>query len=251
MLKDITPVVLSYNEEANLERTLAALSWANDVLVVDSFSDDASLEICEKFQNVRLIQRRFDDAASQCNFALEQNIQTEWVLSMDADYVVTKELDKEIGALQPPARIHGYEIGFTYLIEGQPLRGSLYPPRTCLYRRGSANYILDGHTQRVQIRGDVDKLKCKMLHDDRKPYSRWLHSQHRYAGLEAIKMRNTPWSKLSLQNKVRKLGLAPLLVVPYTLFAKALILDGIAGLRYTGQRFTAEMCLLKARLKSE
>lgn len=249
MLKAITPIVLTFNEEANIQRTLKALTWANEVLVVDSFSNDATLFICQQFKNVRLIQREFDTSAHQCNFALSQDIKTEWVLSMDADYVLSPELIVELEGLQAPPTLHGYRINFDYLIGGKKLRRSLYPPRTALYRRKYARYLQDGHTQRVIIQGEVGKLSAKIQHDDRKPYARWLNSQKSYAKQEAIKLRESPWSTLSLQNKLRKLGIAPLAILPYTLFFKALILDGSPGLQYTRQRFVAEICLQSARLK--
>ena len=249
MLPYITPIVLTYNEEANIRRTLSALSWAQDVLVVDSYSDDATLAICTEFPNVRVIQRAFDDSASQCNFALAQDIETEWVLSMDADYVVTAELVAELAEKIPAADINGYQVSFDYLIDGIRLRGSLYPPRTALYRKQYASYWQDGHTQRVRVSGKSANLHGKVQHDDRKPYDRWLGSQKRYAELEASKLAMAPWTQLSLVNKLRKLGIAPLVVVPYTLLIKALILNGRAGIKYTAQRFIAEWQLQKARFR--
>lgn len=249
MLDQITPVILTFNEAPNIERTLQAVSWASDVLVVDSFSKDATLDICAKFSNVRVVQKKFENAAKQCNFALEQNIQTEWVLSMDADYVVTEGLREELAVLTPSSITNGYNVHFDYLIRGRRLFGSLYPPRTCLYRKQFAHYIQDGHTQRVQVKGDVGDLRAKMNHDDRKPYSRWRASQERYARLEADKIGDSSWSELSLPNKVRASGLSPLAVIPYTLLGKKLILSGPAGLEYCWQRMVAEVYLQKARLK--
>jgi len=89
MLKQITPIILTFNEAPNIKRTLAALSWAERVLVIDSFSTDDTLEICASFDNVSVLQNHFENFAQQCNFALQQDIHTEWVLSMDADYIVT------------------------------------------------------------------------------------------------------------------------------------------------------------------
>lgn len=249
MLEQITPVILTYNEAPNIRRTLDAVRWAAEVLVIDSFSDDNTQEICASYANVRFIQRAFDSAAEQCNFALTQNIKTEWVLSMDADYVVSDELRNELHNLTPSSITNGYQIHFEYLLSGKRLWGSLYPPRTSLYRKQFAHYEQDGHTQRVRVKGDVGELRAKMFHDDRKPYDRWLTSQKRYAKLEARKLANTSWSKLNLQNKLRASGLAPIVIVPYTLLGKKLILSGPAGLEYCRQRFVAEMTLQKARYK--
>ncbi|MFT5571295.1 MAG: glycosyltransferase involved in cell wall biosynthesis [Cryomorphaceae bacterium] len=249
MLDQITPVILTFNEQANIERTLKALSWAADVLVVDSYSTDKTLKLCAQFSNVRVVQNTFESAAKQCNFALEQNIRSDWVLSMDADYVVTDALREELNTLTPSSITNGYNIRFTYLVRGRRLFGSLYPPRTCLYRKQFAHYIQDGHTQRVRVKGDLGDLRAKINHDDRKPYARWLSSQKRYAKLEARKLAQSSWSQLSWPNKIRASGLAPVIIVPYTLLGKKLILSGPAGLEYTWRRLVAEVCLQKARFK--
>ncbi|MEM7359218.1 MAG: glycosyltransferase family 2 protein [Pseudomonadota bacterium] len=249
MLTQITPIIICFNEQENIARSLQALSWAREVLVVDSFSTDDTIHICAQFPNVRLIQHVFTSFADQCNFALTQDIESEWVLSMDADYVVTKALLQELAVLDPPATTKAYRIGFDYLVNGKKLRGSLYPPRTALYRKANASYQQDGHAHRVVIDGSVDSLQSRMEHDDRKPWSRWLASQRNYAAKEAEKLSQAAWSSLSLADKLRKLGIAPLIVVPYTLLLKGLILDGKAGLEYCKQRLIAEVYLQRARLK--
>lgn len=248
MLNQITPVILTFNEEANIRRTLSALEWASDVLVVDSLSTDSTLDICAEFNNVRVVNHAFDSFAKQCNFALSQDIKTDWVLSMDADYVVTQALIDELTDLKPRPEIYGYKISFQYLIGGKPLRGSLYPARTSLYRKSSALYVQDGHAHHVEINGKVSALKAKIQHDDRKANKRWLNSQWRYAQQEANKLKQTHWRDLSLADKVRKTGLAPLVVLPYTLFAKGLILNAWPGLVYSSQRFIAELYLQIARV---
>ncbi|MBL4670826.1 MAG: hypothetical protein JKX81_01100, partial [Arenicella sp.] len=129
------------------------------------------------------------------------------------------------------------------------LKGSLYPPRTSLYRRQSAHYLRGGHTQRVAINGLVLKLQQCMQHDDRKPYGRWLVSQRKYATQEAKKLAGAAWQNLSWPDRLRYLGIAPLAVIPYTLMVKGLALSGFAGLQYTWQRVIAEIYLQLARLQ--
>ncbi|MFT6408222.1 MAG: glycosyltransferase involved in cell wall biosynthesis [Arenicella sp.] len=248
MLDQITPIIATYNEASNIERTLLALSWAKEVLVIDSYSDDQTLEICARFNNVRVIQNSYEGPTEQSNFGLAQEIKTDWVLSMDADYVVAPPLIKEIAELAPNESVKGFEIGFQYLINGQPLKGSLYPPRTSLYRRQSAHYQRDGHTQRVSIDGLVLKLEQCMQHDDRKPYSRWLASQQKYAAQEAQKLAGADWKSLSWPDRLRYWGVAPLVIIPYTLIVKGLVFSGLAGFQYTWQRLIAEIYLQLARL---
>lgn len=250
MLNQITPLILSLNEEANISRTLDALQWANRIIVIDSFSQDDTKNICSSYSNVDFIQRKFDQHAKQWNFGLQQNIQTEWVLALDADHILSKDLISELEGLAPPPEINGYWASFSYVIAGRVLAQSLYPPLVSLFRSREGQYIQDGHTQRVQVEGNLGNLRGKIFHDDRKHLKRWLNSQWNYAQQEATKLKVKTWSELSLADRLRKLGIAPIVVFPYTLFFKKLILSGWPGLVYSCQRFVAELALQLARLKS-
>ena len=140
MLENITPLILTYNEAANIGRTLEQLRWARDIVVVDSFSDDETLEIVSSFPQVRFYQREFDSHENQWNFGLkETGITSEWVLALDADYILTEEFLAEAEALNPDPHINGYEAKFIYCVNGKRLRSGIYPPATVLYRNGRAS----------------------------------------------------------------------------------------------------------------
>ena len=245
MLDRITPVILTFNEAPNIERTLAALSWAKRIVVVDSLSDDGTGELLRANPAVRVFERRFDEHARQWNYAVaETGIETDWILSLDADYVLTPAFVEELRRLEPHADIAGYANTFEYCIFGRPLRGSVYPPVTTLFRRGSAEYVQDGHTQRLKVSGKVGTLAARIQHDDRKPIGRWLAAQNRYMELEAAKLLSSKPGALPLQDRLRKaIVIAPFLVFFYTLFIRGTILDGRAGVYYTLQRTIAEMIL--------
>jgi hypothetical protein len=193
------------------------------------------------------VQRCFDSFAAQCNFGLSQ-ITTEWVLSIDADYVLTPELIAEIGALDPKADVAGYSVGFRYCVSGHPLRSTLYPPRTVLYRRQLAKYHDEGHGHRVTVDGTVKRLTGKIDHDDRKPLSYWIRSQDAYAKIEAHHLLATSRDQLSFQDRLRRtIFFAPPVIFFYLLFGRGLIFDGWPGWFYVGQRTIAEF-LLSLRL---
>ena len=144
----LTALVLTYNEQDNIRRNLEALVWVPKVIIVDSVSNDETLEIARSFPNVQIIQRVFDSHANQWNAGLDR-IDTEWTLTLDADYVLMAELQEEIKKLQPPSDLALYWGDFDYCIFGRPLRGSLYPPRVVLYRRSGAVYHNEGHGRRL------------------------------------------------------------------------------------------------------
>jgi glycosyltransferase involved in cell wall biosynthesis len=242
-LSEVTPLVLTYNEEANIGRTLDRLSWAERVVVVDSYSDDATLEIAKGFRNVDVVQRTFDTHSNQWNYGLER-VSTRWVLALDADYMVSEALVREIERLEHSPEPAGYSASFVYCINGRPLRGTLYPPRPVLFQREKGVFVQDGHTQRLQLDGPVRRLEAPIYHDDRKSISRWLHAQHEYALLRADKLSSRSREELSWKERIsRKFCWFPLLTLVYCLFAKGLILDGRAGWYYSLQRTYADLLL--------
>ncbi len=245
MLDRITPLILTYNEAPNIARALKGLSWAKDIVVLDSFSDDETVQIATSIPNVRLVQRAFDNHRNQWEFGLkETGISTPWVLALDADYVVTEDLITELKTLHPNAEIAGYRAKFIYCINGKRLRSGIYPPVTVLYRREAAKYVQDGHTQRVAIDGAIEDLRAPMLHDDRKPFRRWFHSQSRYTELEAQKLRTTDPYELEFRDRLRRWRfIVPPAMLFYCLVVRGGILDGWAGFQYAFQRAMAELML--------
>src|SRR5438046_743661 len=121
----VTPLILTYNEAPNIRRTLEKLSWAREVLVIDSFSTDETLKIAKSFPQVRVIQRQFENHATQWNYGLDQ-CATLCVLALDADYVLDDDLVYELQAFKPQPRVTAYFARFRYCIQGRPLRGTLY-----------------------------------------------------------------------------------------------------------------------------
>ena len=243
MTSDITPLVLTFNEARNLARTLAQLVWAGEVVVLDSFSTDETLPIAQKFANVRVVKRTFDTHVLQWNAGVAE-CRTDWVLSLDADHVLSPELVEELKSWRPASDIDAYFCQFRYCIEGKPLRGSLYPPRAVLFRRSRCHYVQDGHTQLLHVSGKVGRLKHVILHDDRKTLGRWLADQDRYARMEAEKLSTTRSGALSWADRCRQqLVVAPPAVFLGTLLVKGVIFDGWRGWFYACQRAIAELIL--------
>lgn len=245
MLDSITPLILTYNEAPNIARTLEQLRWAGDIVVVDSFSDDETLEIISQFPQVRVFQRTFDSFAGQCNFGLsETGIQTDWVLNLDADYELTPEIVSEIQRLNPNPDTVGYRAAFTYCVYGRRLRSGIYPPVTVLFRRVGSHFREDGHAHRVVLEGRVEDLRAPILHDDRKSLARWLEAQSRYTKLEAHKLLMSSAHDLSWTDRVRRWRVvAPAAMLVYCLVLRGGVLDGWAGFYYAFQRALAELML--------
>ena len=245
MLSQITPLILTFNEAPNIARTLDRLKWASDIVVVDSLSTDDTRAIASRYPSVRVFERPFTTHAEQWNFGLEQTgITTEWVLALDADFVLTDEMIAELTHLSPPHDVAGYRASFRYCIDGKPLRSAVYPPVTVLYRRALGKYRQDGHTQRVHVDGRIAEFSSRIFHDDRKALSHWIASQVKYMRLEADKLANTAPANLGVVDRVRQwMVIAPPLMFLHCLFVRGGIMDGWPGLYYALQRATAELIL--------
>jgi glycosyltransferase involved in cell wall biosynthesis len=242
-LADITPLILTYNEAPNIGRVLSYLEWADQIIVVDSYSGDETIDILSSYPQVKLFQRQFDTHAQQWNYGLDQ-ISTEWVLSLDSDYLILPHLRAEIEALPQHPSMDGYFAPFKYCVLGKPLRGTILPPRQVLFRKQRSHYIDDGHTQLLQVDGVSAMLQASIYHDDRKPLSRWLWAQSRYMVIEAKKLLETPDQELSWGDRIRKRKIfAPFIILVYCLILKGGILDGWRGCYYAFQRVLAELLL--------
>ena len=248
MLDQITPLILTKDEEPNIGRTLGQLTRFRDVVVVDSFSTDATVAIAGTFPNVRIVQRAFDEHALQWTHGLQQ-VRTPWFLALDADYFLPSEFVRELEELSP-GTLRGYRASFRYAVGGRPLRASLYPPRIVLAARSHATFWQDGHTQRLSVDGDVERLREPIIHDDRKDFRSFVARQKRYMAAEAEKLRLSDPRSLGVAGRIRKLVVvAPFAVLVQTLLVKGLILDGPAGLRYAWERFVAELMLSRELLR--
>lgn len=243
MIEDLTPVVLTYNEAPNIRRCLEKLSWARRVVVLDSVSTDETAAMVREFPNTELVERRFDNHTAQWNHGVDL-AQTRWVLSLDADYVLTDEFITQLHTLQVGDEVEAFYVPFRFCVFGQPLRACLYPPRAMLFRRDCCRYVADGHTQLLHVPGKSMHLTALVDHDDRKPLSRWLIAQDHYAKLEVEKLTAADPGTLRLQDRLRlKMIYAPIVTLLYTLFARRVILDGWRGWYYAFQRTLAEIIL--------
>ena len=251
----VSVLILTFNEAPNIGRTLDALKAFPSIVLLDSCSTDSTLEIAARYPNVRIETRPFDNHGAQWNYGLEWcGLTRPWVLALDADYVLPMEMVEELSRLSPRDQVSGYRTNFRYCIDGQPLRGALYPPVVLLFRRNKAHFVQMGHTQRIVVDGEIGDLVSKVLHDDRKPLSRWLASQQRYAELEARHLIETPRHQLRTSDKIRTTGLAAPIIFLYTLIWKRCLLDGGPGWYYALQRTLAEIMialqLLEQRMRA-
>lgn len=248
--ENLTAVILTWNEEENIARTLHHLTWLEKIIVIDSGSTDKTIELVRSFPNTEMHSRKFDTHAQQWNYGLSF-CNSEWILSLDADYILSYAFIEEIKQKLEQKDICAFHAGFEFVLFEKPLTSNNTTPRPVLFKRDDCTYYDDGHTQRLKIDGKTADLKNKILHDDRKPLSRWLINQSAYSLKEANMLLSKKNEEMSFLEKLRKKRIyTPLLMFFFCLFRKRMIFNGERGWHYTLQRTIVEM-LISLRLTEE
>lgn len=185
----VSALILTYNEEINIERCLDALAWCDDIVVVDSGSTDRTLEIA-RAHGARILERKFDNFAAQRNYGLDQGaMKHEWVLHLDADEVATPAFRAAIESLEPVAGIDGYYVPSKTMLFGQWLRhAGMYPTyQARLGHRDRMRFVQVGHGQREDLPPErMGRIEEPYLHFNFSHGMRpWLEKHLRYADDEA------------------------------------------------------------------
>jgi glycosyltransferase involved in cell wall biosynthesis len=164
--KTLSIAIIAMNEEANLPRTLESVKWADEIIVVDSGSRDRTIEIAQSF-GAKTSYHAFGGHGEQKNVALDL-CTSEWILLLDADEVLTSELQKETcDLLAGEPEFDAYWVPRLNLYFGKWIRhGGFYPDRKLrLFKRGVArlNEGVGPHST-PQFSGPKGKLRADMLH---------------------------------------------------------------------------------------
>jgi glycosyltransferase involved in cell wall biosynthesis len=175
----------TYNEENNLEACLESVRWADEILIIDSYSTDKTLEIARTY-GARIIQHEYINSAKQKNWAIPQ-CTNEWVLQIDADERLTSELQAEIQQLllnDPPDDVDGYLNPTRNHMFGRWIWS--YPdPRLRLFRRDKGRFQDREVDARVIVPGKVDTMQYSVLHYGFETISQKLKPLDRYTRYEA------------------------------------------------------------------
>jgi glycosyltransferase involved in cell wall biosynthesis len=185
----ISVLILTLNEERNLPACLASLDWCDDIVVLDSFSTDRTVEIA-RAAGARVHERRFDDERRQRMYGLrELTYHHPWLYMPDADEITTVELRDEmlaVVAASGPA-MAAYRIRPMTMFMGHFIRhSSLYPTWTLrLFRPDRVEFEREIHL-RAKVEGGVSRLKAHYLHYSfNNGFTAWFDKHNRYSTAEA------------------------------------------------------------------
>jgi glycosyltransferase involved in cell wall biosynthesis len=194
MKLSISLIVLTYNEEENIEDCLKSVDGiVEDIFVVDSYSTDKTLQIAEKYTR-KIYQHPFETQAKQFNWALGNlSISTEWIIRLDADERVTPELCDELRERLPqiPEWVIGLYVKRRAYFMGRWVRHGGYYPTWLLriFRRGKARCEqrrMDEHI--VVSEGKTENLENDIIHDNHKGISIWIEKHNKYATREMMEI---------------------------------------------------------------
>ena len=187
MSASLTVILLTYNEEPNLPQALRSVcGWADQVIVLDSYSTDRTVEIARDF-GCEVYQHSFEDYARQRNHALTLPTRNDWVLFLDADEWLPEELKREIAEVisrNPPE--NGFYIKWRFIWMGRWIRRGYYPTWILrLFRYSKARCEERGVNEHLIVEPPVGYLNHDFIHEDRKGLAEWIAKHVRYARREA------------------------------------------------------------------
>lgn len=186
-MQKFTAIIPTGNEIHNIEAVIASVDFADEVLVVDSFSTDGTFEIAEKLAT-KVIRRPFDYHALQKNWAIPQ-AKYEWILLVDADERVTPELKAEILEIlkNPDPNIVAYWIGRMNHFMGERVYYSGWQNDKVirLFKRDFCKYEEKHVHEEIIANGLVGKLKNKLYHNTYITFDKHIAKLNRYATLQA------------------------------------------------------------------
>ena len=246
-------LILTHNEAVNIGRCLDSLQACDDIVVLDSYSSDTTLHVCEQYP-VRTFERQFDTFAGQRNWAIDNvPFKHAWVLHLDADECMTPDLHRELLDVVSRDEMSAYLLANKLIFMGRWIRhASMYPYyQARLLRIGESRFVQTGHGQTLgpTMRG-VGTLREPYLHYNfSKGISDWLSRHNRYSSDEAKRIASLrmPWSKAIIgafrgatrqeRQQARKrladsLPARPLWRFLYLYFLRRGFLDGGPGFHY-------------------
>jgi glycosyltransferase involved in cell wall biosynthesis len=252
-MTDIAVIVLTFNEEPNIAQALESVQgWATQIIVLDSYSTDRTLEIASHYP-CTIVQNHFEDYSKQRNFAIERlPITREWVFFLDADEWIPLELKEEISALVASnPRENGFFANRRLFWMGKWIRRGYYPTWILrLFRFGKARCEDRSVNEHLVVEGATGYLKNDFIHEDHRGVTDWIAKHNGYATREASELLKKPTT--DVQNSVRFWGTQaerkrwlryrlwndlPLLIRPFLFFVyryvfRGAFLDGKAAFAY-------------------
>lgn len=217
-MEKITAIIPCFNEEHNIEDAIKSCLFADEIIVVDSFSTDKTVEIINRFPEVTLLQHEYKHSAAQKNWTIPQ-AKNDWIFLLDADERTTPELIKEIkDIVNSRPKESAFWIGRDNYFMDKKLDHIWAGDAVIrLFRKSMCRYEDKNVHAEILSDGPIGNLKKRLIHDT-----------YKGKGLEAhlLKgLRYTTWAALDRVHKIKKVTAYHLVVKPFFAFLKRYILE--------------------------
>lgn len=225
----ISGLIITYNEEKNIREVLECFDFCDEIIVVDSYSKDKTIDIARSFSNVTIVQNKFEDYTKQRNLALDM-ANNDWVFFLDGDERISEKGKQEIiETVNNPNACDAYYIYRIFFLGQQKIRfsGTQNDKNFRLFRKSKAHYDdLKKVHETLLVNGKTGFLENKLLHYSFENYDSFKEKMIYYGQLKGLELSQkgkkysffTKWSKTIfkfIKTYILKLG----------------ILDGINGLK--------------------
>lgn len=237
--KGVSALLITYNEEKNIRRCLDSIRWVAEIVVVDSESSDRTRDICREYTD-RIFVRKFMGFSAQKNFGLSK-CNREWVLTIDADEVVSEELKNEIceldlageksatGKIVNDDFVTGFQIPVKTVFFDRWIRyGGWYPNyHLRLFKRDQGRFNTLSVHESIKVKGVVKKLSGAIEHYPYQDLKECIDKADYYSSLAAQEMfKNRKFHEITPLNMIFR----PALGFFQRYFLKLGFLDGFPGL---------------------
>ena len=187
----ITAIIPTLNEEIHIVAAIKSVSFADEIIVIDSFSTDKTLVLAENY-NVKIIKRKFDDFSSQKNFAIEQ-AKYDWIYILDADERVTFKVQKEIiEAVKNPKDFVGFYLRRTFYFSGKKVHYSGFQRDKVirLFLKKHCKYVGLVH-EKIVAQGKLGFFRHKIDHFSYRNFDHYISKMNHYGAIRAKELHNS------------------------------------------------------------
>ncbi|NNM23252.1 MAG: glycosyltransferase family 2 protein [Flavobacteriaceae bacterium] len=185
----ISALAITLNEAEHLEQFIKSLWFVDEIIIVDSFSEDDTVAIASKFDKVTVVQREFDNFSDQKNFAISQ-ASSEWLVFFDPDEEISREMGEEILATLQDPKAMAYAVKRELYFMGKRIKYSGFQTDWVirLFHKEHGRYNGNLVHETLMVSGTTAKLKTRLPHHTYKSFDDYTAKLHRYSALQARMM---------------------------------------------------------------
>ena len=191
MKRKLTALLIVKNEEKRIRNCLESVKWADEIVVVDGYSNDKTIDICNEY-NAKVVPHKFDGSfETDCNLGIDSS-SSDWIIKLDADEIVTDSLKKDIeNVLEDDRGFSAFKFRRKNYFLGHFMKhGGWYHYSLNFFKKGKARYKGKVHEALI-VNGKIGKLEGDCEHYPFNSLSEFIARHNRYADIEAQKILDT------------------------------------------------------------